>query len=151
MTQVDLLHLAGRDERWIRFGQQCSEQIIDRKRRILCFREGALFALVCWQANDYGTTKSTIHIVRAVAAGAPCATLPFVRPGGDILLHIWGWPKVERVFAHLASIEQLGIDPADVAPDHYRHLHNRLRAGFAPRDYSLAQHRAWQLKQRIIT
>ena len=40
-----------------------------------------------------------------------------------------GWPKVERVLQAIDAIEALGVDPADVAPDYWRHVHNRLRAG----------------------
>lgn len=29
-----------------------------------------------------------------------------------------GWPKVERVLQLIDAVEVLGIDPADVAPDH---------------------------------
>ena len=37
---------------------------------------------------------SRLDIVRAVAPGEPYQTLPFVRPGGDILLKVQGWPDV---------------------------------------------------------
>jgi len=53
---------------------------------------------VQWASNDFSTIISRIDIVRAVDHAAPYQTLPFVRPGGDILLRITGWPKVERVF-----------------------------------------------------
>ena len=54
---------------------------MDRRRRIVRFRPGAIFAFVRWAANDYGTISSRIDIVRAVGAGEPFTTLPFVRPG----------------------------------------------------------------------
>src|SRR5690606_27311539 len=104
---------------------------------------------VRWAANDYGTVISRIDIVRAVAVGEPYQTLPFVRPGGDILLRISGWPKVEKVLQAIDTVEALGIDPCDASPDHWRHVHNRLTAGFDPRAYTLDQHRAW-LKRRHI-
>ena len=31
------------------------------------------------------------------------------------------------------TVEALGIDAADAAPDYWRHVHNRLSAGEAPR------------------
>ena len=52
-----------------------------------------------WASNDFGTIVSRIDIVRAIDRGESYQTLPFVRPGGDILLRINGWPKVERVLA----------------------------------------------------
>jgi hypothetical protein len=50
---------------------------------------------------------------------------------------------------HDSAVEQLGVDPADACPDHWRHIHNRLSAGDAPRPYTREQHRAWLLRRRI--
>jgi len=44
-------------------------------------------------------------------------------------------------------VEALGIDGAEVAPDYWRHIHNRLSAGEALRPYSLARHKAWLLRR----
>ncbi|MBP0574670.1 DUF2840 domain-containing protein, partial [Mycobacterium tuberculosis] len=89
---------------------------------------GSIFAFVRWAANDFGTILSRIDIVRAVEPGEAYQTLPFVRPGGDILLKIEGWPKVEQVLRHIDAVEAIGIDACEVAPDHWRHIHNRMRA-----------------------
>jgi len=72
-----------------------------------------------------------------------------VTPGGDILLRVDGWPKVERVLQLIDAIEAIGIDPLDVAPDHWRHVHNRLTAGETPRAYTMQRHRAFLLARRI--
>ena len=87
--------------------------------------------------------------MRAVEPHEPYQTLPFVRPGGDTLLKIDGWPKVEQVLRHIDAIQSIGIDPEDVSPDHWRHVHNRLTAGHEPRAYSADQHRAF-LKRRSV-
>lgn len=149
LTRVELLWVAKRIEHWIRFGRIAEEKILDRHRRIVVFAPDSVFAFVRWAANDYGTIISRIDILHAVAPGAPHQTLPFVRPGGDILLRISGWPKVERVLQAIDAIEALGIDPADVAPDHWRHVHNRLTAGFDPRPYTRDQHHAWRLRRKV--
>lgn len=148
LTRVELTWYADRIEHWIRFGHDIDEEILDRRRRVLSFAPGSLFAFVRWAANDFGTTVSRIDIVRTVAPGEPYQTLPGIHPGGDILLRIAGWPKVERVLQAIDAVESLGIDPADAAPDHWRHVHNRLTAGQEPRLYTRAQHRAWRLRQR---
>ncbi|MGQ3291704.1 MAG: DUF2840 domain-containing protein, partial [Shinella sp.] len=83
-------------------------------------------------------------------AGERCQTLPFVRPGGDILLRADGWPKVERVLQLIDAIEARGIGAIDVSPDHWRHVHNRLAVGEAPRAYDAQQHRAFLLRRRIM-
>src|SRR5262249_34365453 len=49
----------------------------------------------------------------AVAPGKRYITVPYVRPGGESLLQISGWPKVEKVLQAIDAIEALGIDPAD--------------------------------------
>ena len=148
-TEVELTWLEGRIEHWIRFGRDCGETILDRRRRILRFAPGNIFAFVRWASNDFGTIVSRIDIVRAINRGEPYQTLPFVRPGGEILLRISGWPKVERVLQAIDAVEVLDIDAADAAPDHWRCLHNRLTAGEQPRTYSREQHRAWLLRRRL--
>jgi len=70
-----------------------------------CFAPGSTFALVRWAANDYGTIVSRIDILRAVAPGEAFFTVGSVRPGGDILLRISGWPNVERVLQAIDAIE----------------------------------------------
>ena len=69
LTHVELTWIEKRIEHWIRFGRVAKDQIVDRRRRIVSFRPGAVFAFVRWAANDYGTVFSRIDIVRAIAAG----------------------------------------------------------------------------------
>lgn len=69
MTRVELTWIEKRIEHWIRFGRVAVDEIVDRRRRIVRFRPGAVFAFVRWAANDYGTVSSRIDIVRAVGVG----------------------------------------------------------------------------------
>ena len=149
MVRVELTWIEKRIEHWIRFGRVAVDEIVDRRRRIVRFRPAAIFAFVRWASNDFGTIISRIDIVRAVAPGRSYQTLPFVRPGAEILLRIEGWPKVEQVLRHIDAVEAAGIDACDVAPDHWRHVANRIAAGHQPRPYTLERHRAW-LKRREI-
>jgi hypothetical protein len=144
---VELIWIEKQVEYWIRFGRIVQKTIQSRARSIVSFDPDAVFAFVRWQANDFGTTESRIDILRARRAGEPYATVPHVTPGGESLLRQSGWPKVERVLQFADVIEALGIDPADAAPDYWRHVHNRLSAGLEPRGYTAAQHRAWLLRQ----
>ena len=148
LTYVELTWLEKRIEHWIRFGRIVSEKVLDRHRRVVSFAPGSVFALVRWASNDFGTVISRIDIVRAVGPGEAFSTLPFVRPGGDILLRISGWPKVERVLQVIDAMEAVGIDPIDAAPDHWQHVHNRLTASEEPRPYTRTHHRAWILRRR---
>ena len=90
LTRVELTWLEKRIEQWIRFGRIAEETIVDRRRRVVSFAPGAVFAFVRWAANDFGTIVSRIDIARSVTPGEPYSTLPFVRPGGQILLRIDG-------------------------------------------------------------
>jgi hypothetical protein len=114
-TQVELIWLEGRVERWIRFGRSTGETIIDRRQRILTFSPGSVFAFVRWASNGFGTILSRIDIVRVANPGDAYQTLPCISPGGEILLRVGGWPKVERVLQAIDAVEALGIESADAA------------------------------------
>lgn len=148
-TQVDLLWLEGRIERWIRFGKGAGDRIIDRRRRIVEFSPGAVFGLVRWRSGDYGTVEYRIAVLRAVPAGRAFTTYPFVAPGAEILLNLSGWVKVQSVLDAIDAIEQLGISPSAVAPDHWCHVGARIGVGLPPRHYDRARHRAWLLRRRL--
>lgn len=149
LTIVELTWVEKKIENWIRFGQYTYEHLLDRRRRLVGFPPESIFAFVRWASNDFGTIISRIDIVRAVNHGEPYQTLPFVRPGGEILLKVESWPKVERVLQIVDATEALGIDPAEVSPDHWRHVHNRIAAGQESRAYSIEQHQAF-LKRRSV-
>jgi hypothetical protein len=146
LTHVELEWIKGRIENWIRFGRTAEQRIIDSQRRIVSFAPGSVFAFIRWASNDYGTILSKIDILRAVTSGEPCSTVPHVRPGGESLS---GWPKVEKVLHAIDGIEALGIDPADAAPDHWRHIHNRLSVGEQPRPYTRSRHQAWLHRRKL--
>lgn len=148
-TDVELIWIEKRLEHWIRFGRVAAERIMTRKTRVVSFRPDAVFAFVRWAANDYGTVHSRIDILRAARQGEGYTTVPFVRPGGELYLSIQGWAKVRAVLAAIDAVEAAGVDPCDAAPDHWRHVHNRLSIGARPRIYTAERHAAW-LKRKAI-
>ena len=149
VTQVELLWIEKRIENRIRFGHIIHQTILDGRRRRVSFAPGSIFAFVRWASSEYGTVVSRIHILRAVAPGERYSTVPFVQPGGEILLNLARWPKVEKVFHAIEVVEALGINPADAAPEHWHHVHNRLSVNETPRPYTQTQHQAWLRRQRI--
>ena len=151
LTEVELFWWEGRIERWIRFGRSVEERVLDRRRRVLAFPPGALFAFVRWVSNDFGTVVSRIDILRAVAADEPFSSVPHVRPGGDILLRQHGWPKVRATLEAVDAVEAAGVRAEDAAPDYWRHVHNRLSTGERPRPYTAERHRAWLLRLRVAS
>ena len=149
LTQVELLWLKGRIENWIRFGRIADEKIINSSRRLVSFSPDSIFAFVRWSSNDYGTVASRIDILRAARPGERYSAVPYVRPGADILLRLAGWPKVEKVLQAIDAVQALGIDPADAAPEHWRHVHNRLSVNEKLRRYTQARHQAWLHRRRV--
>ena len=150
LTHVTLIWRKGEREDWLKFGKPVATRIVSRSQRIESYAAGQVFGLVRWVSNEYGTVRSALDIVHAVAAGEPCTAVPQVDPGGDVLLSIHGWPKVAQVFRLIDGIEASGIDPCDVAPDHWRHIHNRLAAHESPRGYTPARHRAWLQRRALL-
>jgi hypothetical protein len=146
-TRVTLTWIEGETEQWIRFGRETAERILSRRQRELSFPPGSIFALVRWTSNEYGTATSDIAVLRAVGPGEPFSTTPLVNPGAELLLRISSWRKVEQVILAIDAVEAAGVDPCEAAPDHWRHVHNRLTAGMQPRAYSPARHRAWLLRR----
>src|ERR1700730_7506065 len=96
LTHVEILWLKKRIEHRIRFGPIAQEHILDRSRRVVSFDAGSIFAFVRWASNDFGTVVSRVDILRAVREGERYSTVPSVRPGGEILLRLSGWRKVEK-------------------------------------------------------
>jgi len=150
LTHVTLVWREGSQEDWLKFGKPVAEKIIDRRQRVESYAAGQVFGLVRWAANDYGTIRSTLDVVRAVGAHEPCAPIAQVDPGGELLLSVRGWPKVSQVFRLIDAIEASGIDPCEVAPDHWRHIHNRIAGRERPRGYSLARHCAWLQRKALL-
>jgi hypothetical protein len=149
LTHVELTWLKKRIENWIRFGHIIEQRALDRHTRVVSFAPGSIFAFVRWASNDFGTVDSRIDILRAVRPGERHATVPFVRPGGEILLRLSGWPKVEKVLQAIDAVAALGIDPADAAPEHWQHVHNRLTVNEEPRRYTQSRHQAWLYRRKV--
>lgn len=149
MTTVELVWYEGQLQHWLRFGAFIDERFVDRRRRIVTFAAGQVFAFVRWQANDYGTVVSRLDILRACVAGEPVSTVPGVIPGGESLLRLDRWPKVRCAFDAIVAIEQAGIDPVEVAPQYWCHLNNRIACNEPYRPYTRDQHRAWLLRREL--
>lgn len=148
-TTVELIWLRDRLQRWVRFGRPADEIVHDRRRRAVTFAPGAVFALVHWEAGDYGTTLSRLWVLRAVAPGEPFDRIPFVDPGAEVLLDLKTWVKVRAGLEAIDAIEALGINPERVCPDHWRHVGGRIAVAEPPSLYTRARHRAWLSRKRL--
>jgi Protein of unknown function (DUF2840) len=151
LTTVELLWLEKRIENRVRFGRPVSEKVLDLNRRLVSFAPSSIFAFVRWTSNDFGTVLSRVDILRAATPGQRYSTVPWIKPGGESLLRLSGWPKVERVLQLIDAIEALGIHPADAAPDYWHHAHNRLSVNETPRPYTRSRHQAWLHRRRVTS
>lgn len=148
-VEVELIWLKDRFQRWLRFGQPVDEIVHDRRRRAVTFAPGAVFALIHWEAGDYGTTLSRLWVLRAVEASEPFDRVPFVTPGAEILLDLKTWVKVRAGLEAIDAIEVLGVNPERVCPDHWRHVGGRIAVAEPPSPYTRARHRAWLSRKRL--
>ena len=105
--------------------------------------------VVRWTSNEFGAVTSRFDILRAATPGQRYSTVPWVKPGGDVLLRLAGWSKVECVLKMVDVVEALDIHPADVAPDYWHHVHNRVSVNETPRSYTRARHHAWLRRRKI--
>ena len=112
LTHIELIWHEKQIEHWIRFGRDVAEKILDRRRRILSFAPNTIVAYVRWASGDFGTIVSRIDILRTVRRGEAFSTVPYVRPGGEILPRASGWPKAERVLQAIDAAAKIGLDAA---------------------------------------
>ncbi|KXV50070.1 glycosidase [Gluconobacter albidus] len=151
LAQVELTWIEKRVEQWLRFGHPVEDRILDRRRRLMRFAPGSVFAFVRWTANDYGTVISCLDIVRTVNAGEPFQTIPFVRPGAESLLALSGWPKVRRALEVIDAIEATALDPSAISPDYWRQAGARIAAGERVSPYTRERHEAWLARKRLLS
>lgn len=149
LTHVALCWQQGQCEHWLRFGKPVLTRIRDRRCRLESYAPGQVFALVRWAGHDYGTVLSHLAIVRVLPRGEAVTPLASVDPGGEILLAVRGWRRVARVFALIDAIEALGLAPEDVAPDHWRQIHDCLALREARRGAHARRAAAWPAPQEI--
>ena len=150
LTYVDLISQVDAIEHQLRFGEVFFvETVFNRQRRMVSFKADAIFCLMQKISKNSEAMVSRLDIVRAIRPGEAYQTLAFVRPGGELLLSVEGSSRATLVLQYLVSIEALAIPLADVAPEYWRHVHNRIAANMKPRLYSRIQHKAWVLRRGV--
>ncbi|WP_186172348.1 DUF2840 domain-containing protein [Burkholderia gladioli] len=143
LTRVSLAYVEQRIDVYLRFGEPARTIRLDRWRRVAVFLPGALFCRIRWQANDYGTIRWQLMVMKACTPLDAAQRIPGVLPGARLLLHAEGEPAVRAVLAQLDAIEAQGIAPADVSPAYWRALGNRLAARLPLPAYTAERHTAW--------
>ncbi len=149
-TRVALIHVPDRTNVWLRFGHPVQESVRDRHRRVAAFAPGAVFCRVCWEANDYGTTLWRATVLQVGVRGEGVQRLRGVHPGAVVLLHALSARPVKALLELVDRIEQLGIDPAEVAPTYWRMAHNRLAARVLVPPYTRDRHDAYRKREACL-
>src|SRR5258708_34029205 len=106
LTHIELIWHEQQIEHWIRFGRDVAEKILDRRRRILSFAPNTIVAYVRWASGDFGTIVSRIDILRTVRRCEAFSTVPYVRPGGEILLPPSAWARADRGPQPIHSLDE---------------------------------------------
>ena len=70
-TLVEIVFYPEYLNNWLRFGTPDLEYDLDRRRALACFKPGRIFGYVRWVANEYGTQKWHLYVVRTVGASQP--------------------------------------------------------------------------------
>lgn len=151
LTRVRLAFVADRLNQWLRFGKPLIEDLPDPHYRHVYFAPGAVFGLVDWRANDYGTVRWRLSILRAAGPGERVACIADVEPGAQLLLHVVTPAKARRILQLIDAIEAQCIDPVEVSEDYWRVLHQRLAAGIDPPAYSATEHAAMQRRRELLS
>lgn len=143
LTRVSLAYVADRLNLYLRFGEPAYAVQRDRWRRMALFWPGSLFCRIRWEANDYGTVRWQLMVMRACTSLDAAQRIPGVQPGARLLLHAEGERQVRATLACIDAIEALKIAPADTSPAYWSILGNRLAARLPLPDYTTARHAAW--------
>ena len=150
LTRVRLAFVADRLNQWLRFGKPLIEDLPDPHYRHVYFAPGAVFGLVDWRANDYGTVRWRLSILRTAGPGERMACFADIEPGAQLLLHAATPGKTRRVLQLIDAIEAQCITLEEVSEDYWRVLHQRLITGIDPPVYSAAEHTAmWQRRELL--
>jgi len=136
---------------WLRFGAPDFEFDLDRRRALACFKPGRIFGYVRWIANEYGTQKWHLYVVRTVDQSQLLTRIDGVHPGGEILLKAVGKSKVKQALSLVDSLEDSDFDPGKVSQAYYRHAHNRISVRQPIQPYTKAQHNAARATRVVLS
>ena len=148
-TDVELLWIEGRIERWIRFGNVIEERLVDRRRRIVSFAPNSVFAFVRWASNDYGTLVSRIDIVRACRAGEHRSTVPGITPAGTSCCGFPAGRRSKRCLKQSMPLRRSACEPKTSAPTIGGKSTAACPPVETPERYTRQRHRAWLLRREM--
>jgi hypothetical protein len=134
LTRVTFGALPDRLNVYLRFGAPRKMIRINVRCRVAYFTPGQTFCRIWWAANEYGTTRWELVVLRTESPGTWVHRLCGISPGATILLRVEGETSVKPVLRLISVIEARDLDPTRVPAAYWRMVHNRLaaRVAFAP-------------------
>lgn len=143
LTRVRLMHIGGRVNRYLRFGNALEVIRLDRQRRVAVFVPREVFCRVHWEAGDYGTQRWQLLVLQACTSLDAAQRIEGVSPGALLLLRAEGAGAVRAVLAQVDAIEAHAIAAASVSPVYWSVLANRLQTHLPLPGYTPERHAAW--------
>lgn len=149
LTQVEVWFVPEKRDRYLRFGRPLRHRQIDAHRVLAYFAPGAVFGYCSWDTDRAERPVERFWILQAGNACSFLERIDGVSPGAHVLFETRSETARAKIAAVIDAMEDTGIDPADVCPDHWRHVHNRISTGLEPRPYTALRHRAWLLRRAL--
>ena len=143
LTHVELVLRPRKIEQWLRFGKPSKITKIDKKRQVASFKPYKTFAFVRFASNGEDRLIHRLDIVKTAMHDDDYQTLPFVRPGGFILLSVNTVHKVDQALRIIDLIETGGVPLPEVQSAYWCHLHCSLLGDRELPIYTFEKHQAW--------
>lgn len=152
LTRIETIFLKDRVNHYTRFGRPVMKNSGPSYRGYEYYGPGQLVGYVQWYAGDYGSRLWRFIILMTVFGTQKCVlqAVPGIAPGAVIIMDIEGALKVRVAMKVLDQIEGIGIDPADVSPAYYGHLHQRIMINQSCHRYTMEQHQSFLNEQRLL-
>lgn len=136
LTRVTLDYMEGLRNHRLLFGHVYDMETIIMLQgnglRYAYFLPGQIVGYERWEQNRYGTKKWTIFVLKTLEPGYLASKIPGVNPGAECLLKISGVGKVKRTLKWFDLIQQYQPNMADIEPDYYRYLEERINNNLTP-------------------
>lgn len=152
LTRVEILSLQDRAHHYTRFGRPVRKVTMPLYRGYEYYNPGHMIGYVRWQAGEYGSRLWRFMILMTLSHDDQdnIQEVPGIMPGARLLLNLEGAIKVRKALCAIDQIEQLGLDPADISPAYYGHLHQRITANRRYHRYTMEQHKSFLKEQEVL-
>lgn len=150
ITRVTLIFVPRQLNVYLRFGRPVELRVVDEQKRVAYFPPKTVFCRIWWQANEYGTTRWDLSVLRAAVPGEGALGIRGVAPGASVLLHVDKPNRVQLALRRIDAIEEQKIDPTEVAPTYWQTVHNRLAARTDAAVYTREQHAAYLCRRELV-